>query len=303
MDTTGNIYRGRFAPSPTGPLHFGSLVAAVGSYLYARTAGGIWLLRIEDIDPPREVPGAATTILKTLEAYSFAWDGPVIWQSDRRDAYEAALERLTDRGLTYVCSCSRRRVAADATSKGPEGPVYPGTCRDLGLSGPNHAIRLRTHDETVVFEDDLQGSCRQNPNQDTGDFVIRRRDGYFAYQLACVVDDADEGVTDIVRGCDLLDSTGRQMVLQRLLGLSPVAYAHVPIAVDAIGQKLSKQTWAAPVPPTGSTRVLWRALDFLKQSPPAELANDGLDDLWTWAIGNWNPAALKRLRKIPVEIA
>lgn len=194
---------GRFAPSPTGPLHFGSLLAAIASYLEARTSGGRWLLRIEDIDPPREQPGADAEIQRALEAYGLEWDGPVIYQSRRRDRHDAAVESLLASGRAYACSCSRRDLAN--APRGPLGIIYPGTCRQ-GCSGPDSAIRVRTTDEPVTFDDRLQGPREQRLESESGDFVIRRRDGLIAYQLAVAVDDALDGITEVVRGIDLLDS-------------------------------------------------------------------------------------------------
>ena len=213
-------YCGRFAPSPTGPLHFGSLVAAVGSYLDARSHDGQWLVRIEELDPPREMPGAADLILKTLAAYGFEWDGEVVYQSNRHDAYESALESLTRQGLLFPCSCSRREIA-DSTLGGGEHLVYPGTCRDGLVEGKvARAWRVRVTDADIAFDDNVQGPVSQCLQRDAGDFVLKRADGLYAYQLAVVVDDAWQGITHIVRGADLLDSTARQIYLQRCLGLA-----------------------------------------------------------------------------------
>ena len=262
-------YVGRFAPSPTGPLHFGSLVAAVASFLDARAAGGDWLVRIEDVDTTRTVAGAADAILRTLEAFGLHWDGTVEWQSRRTGRYEQALEALRARGLTYACRCSRREIA-DSGLVGIEGAVYPGTCRHLGLApGPGLADRMVAPDEVVAFEDRAQGAVAQDVAREIGDFVVRRRDGLFAYQLAVVVDDAAQGVTDVVRGADLLASTARQIVLQRALGYPTPRYLHVAVATNAAGEKLSKQTGAAPLDPRAAVPILRRALDFLGQ-PPAE---------------------------------
>jgi glutamyl-Q tRNA(Asp) synthetase len=287
-------YRGRFAPSPTGPLHFGSLVAALGSYLDARHHRGKWLLRMEDLDGKREVRGAADAILRTLDAFAFSWDGPVLYQSRRREAYETALESLRRMGLAYPCGCSRRQIA-DTAALGPEGPVYPGTCR-AGLPAGRRArsFRLLTRDRTIAIEDRIQGPLRQNPGQEIGDFVIRRADGYHAYQLAVVLDDAWQAITHVVRGADLLSSTPRQCYLQDLLQLPRPRYAHLPLAVDKAGRKLSKQYRDAPVDPEQPLDVLLQALAFLGQTlPPERPAN--LDEFWRWAIARWS------LEKVPAK--
>jgi glutamyl-Q tRNA(Asp) synthetase len=291
-------YRGRFAPSPTGPLHLGSLIAAVGSYLEARSRDGEWLVRMEDLDPPREVPGAADLILRMLEAYGFEWDGAVLYQSTRTDAYEAALQRLAQADMLYPCACTRKEIA-DSAVQGIEGLVYPGTCRS-GLHGrPERAWRVRTTAEKITFDDAIQGRQAQVLGHDIGDFVLKRADGLYAYQLAVVVDDAEQGVTQVVRGADLLGSTPRQIWLQRLLGLPTPQYTHLPVAVNAEGEKLSKQTLAAPLDLYRPAPSLWQALDFLGQQPPPELRNDAAT-LWQWAKANWRPEAVQKTRdKMP----
>ncbi|MBL0143048.1 MAG: tRNA glutamyl-Q(34) synthetase GluQRS [Betaproteobacteria bacterium] len=257
-------YVGRFAPSPTGPLHFGSLVAAVASWLDARAAGGRWHLRIEDVDAPRTVPGAEDAILRTLDALGLAWDGPVVRQRDRTARYEEALDILRDRGLTYRCRCSRREIA-DSGVHGIDGVVYPGTCRHAAIpAGTPGADRFVVGDDVVVFEDRVQGRFEQRLCADIGDFVVHRRDGLFAYQLAVVVDDADLGVTDVVRGADLLDSTPRQAALQRALGLPAPRYLHLPVATRG-REKLSKQTLAPAIDPAFGADALLCALAFLGQ--------------------------------------
>jgi glutamyl-Q tRNA(Asp) synthetase len=284
-------YRGRFAPSPTGPLHFGSLVAAVASWLDARAAGGEWRLRIEDVDTTRTVPGAAEAILRALEAFGLAWDGEIAWQSRRTDLYAAALDRLRAHGLVYRCRCSRREIA-DSGMTGLEGVVYPGTCRPLGL-GPEvpGADRMRTDDAPVEFVDRVQGRTTQRVAAEIGDFVLRRRDGLFAYQLAVVVDDAEQGITDVVRGADLLLSTPRQVVLQRALGHPTPRYLHVPVATNAAGEKLSKQTLAPEVSRANAVRQLAEALEFLGQ-PSVEAAScrEMLDE----AARRWNVSRIPR---------
>ena len=258
-------YRGRFAPSPTGPLHFGSLVAAVASWLDARAAGGEWLVRIEDLDRPRNVAGAAEAILRSLERLGLHWDGEVVWQSQRTAHYEAALERLRELGVVYRCRCSRREVA-DSAFHGIEGAIYPGTCRELHLlpSVPG-ADRARAPEAAITFEDRVQGLIVQKVAREIGDFVLKRRDGLHAYQLAVVVDDAGQGITDIVRGADLLWSTPRQLALQQWLGYPPPRYLHVPVAANARGEKLSKQTHAAAIDTLPPQEALARAFAFLGQ--------------------------------------
>ncbi|MGB9428670.1 MAG: tRNA glutamyl-Q(34) synthetase GluQRS [Gammaproteobacteria bacterium] len=290
-------YRGRFAPSPTGLLHFGSLVAALGSFLEARTHDGEWLLRMEDLDPPRKQSGAADAILRSLEAFGLHWDGPLLYQHARLDAYEAATRRLLATGLAYPCACSRREIA-DSGLWGLEGPVYPGTCRSgLPAGKPARAIRLQVpSDETFVFADALQGNIHQNLATESGDFVIRRADGYFAYQLAVVLDDAFQGVTHVVRGADLLLSTPRQLYLQRLLGLPVPFYMHLPVAMDADGEKLSKQTGAMSLDKKSSPLILFQALQFLEQSPPLELRGAAPLELLQWAIHHWQPQRMQGAR-------
>jgi glutamyl-Q tRNA(Asp) synthetase len=278
-------------------LHFGSLLAAVASYLEARTRNGIWLLRIEDIDPPRELAGASREILTALEHYGFEWDGPVSYQSASRAEHEAALARLSDAGHLYPCGCSRRDVEDEPA--GPLGPIYPGTCRS-GTRARDTALRARTTDEPLVFEDRLQGRQFQRLESDSGDFVVQRRDGLIAYQLAVVVDDYLQGASEVVRGVDLLPSTARQIWLQRLLGYPTPGYAHIPVAVDAAGQKLSKSTGAAPLPLRGEAAVLVAALAALGQAPPKTLQAAALRDVWLWARANWRLDVLKGRSQIPL---
>ena len=288
-------YTGRFAPSPTGPLHFGSLVAAVGSYLDARASGGRWFLRMEDLDPPREAPGAAEDILKTLEILGFQWDS-LLRQSSRLEAYAEAAERLVRDGAAFPCACSRKEIA-DSSVRGIEGPVYPGTCRAGLAPGRNtQALRLKVPAETLCFQDRLQGKICQQLARDIGDFIIRRADGCFAYQLAVVVDDAYQDITHVVRGADLLLSTPRQILLQRLLGLPTPVYIHLPVAVDRDGEKLSKQTGAAALDLSRPAETLWRALDFLRQDPPSELKGASVPGLWEWAGGHWKLEAMNGQR-------
>ncbi len=290
---------GRFAPSPSGPLHFGSMVAALGSCLSARAAGGHWLLRIEDVDAPRTVPGAADGILRTLEHFGFEWDGPVVWQSRRTDAYRAAFEQLRAAGRVFACACTRKEIADSALAR--DGTRrYPGTCRDgLPLGRGARAWRLRVEPGVVSFDDAVQGRIDEDVAADVGDFVLLRADGLFAYQLAVVVDDAEAGVSEVVRGADLLDSTARQILLQRLLGHPTPAYAHLPVASNAAGEKLSKQTLARAVEGSDPARVLVDALDFLGQQPPPGLAAAGLAAVWAWARQHWSMARVPRRRAVP----
>ena len=288
-------YRGRFAPSPTGPLHFGSMVAAVGSYLEAKSQGGIWLVRIEDLDPPREMPGAASAILHTLERFGLMWDESVVYQSQRIEHYQHALDTLVRQGKLYACGCTRREIAQAGLS-GPYGPVYNGQCRG-GLPGDKHprALRVLTHHDPVGFTDKLRGHYQQVINTEIGDFIVRRADHLFAYQLAVVVDDAAHGVTEVVRGSDLLDNTPRQIHLQQLLGVTTPAYAHLPVVLNAQGQKLSKQSGADAIDHVHPPYLIFQALDFLGQRPPEDLQNADLNDMWAWAIQHWN------LRAVPTE--
>ena len=292
-------YRGRFAPSPTGPLHFGSLVAAVASYLEAKSRGGEWLVRMEDLDAPRTVPGAADDILRTLEAFGMHCDGAVLYQSTRSDAYRAALDQLQQRGMLYGCACTRREIA-DSALHGIDGPVYPGTCRNgLPAGRTARATRVRTAGARVTFDDAIQGLVTQNLEHDVGDFVVHRADGLFAYQLAVVVDDAAQGITHVVRGADLLDSTPRQIWLQRLLGLATPRYAHIPVALNDQGEKLSKQTHAVALDVDHPAPALAQALCFLGQDIPPELACGPVTSLWQWAIPHWQRQRIPAVRALP----
>jgi glutamyl-Q tRNA(Asp) synthetase len=292
-------YRGRFAPSPTGPLHFGSLIAATASYLQAHAMQGEWLVRMEDLDTPRTVPGAADHILRTLEHYGFEWQGPVIYQSQRQEAYEAALTQLKKQGAIYGCGCSRKEIA-DSGHHGIDGVVYPGTCRDGLAPGKSaRAWRIRVSDQTIRFEDEIQGPQAQHLANDIGDFVLKRADGLFAYQLAVVVDDGWQGITHVLRGADLLDSTPRQIFLQQVLQLPQPGYAHVPVATNAAGEKLSKQTLAPALEWQHASEQLWQVLQFLQQSPPYSLRQAPLAELWAWAREHWRLQAIPRTRHIP----
>lgn len=281
---------GRFAPSPTGPLHFGSLVAAAGSYLQARSVGGQWLLRIEDVDTERNVPGAEDAILLALAAFGFEWDGPVLRQTDRLDAYADALDTLRNSGHVYGCACSRSVIerAALALQLPPAvdgGVVYPGTCRAGLREGTTaRAWRLRVPEAVIGFDDELQGRIEQHLEREVGDFVLKRADGPYAYQLAVVVDDAFQGVTHVVRGADLLDSTPRQIWLQQCLGVPTPVYRHLPVVLNAAGEKLSKQTRAPALDLTRPASQLAAALRFLGWQVPAEGARWPVSELWAWAF-------------------
>ncbi|HEX5339353.1 MAG TPA: tRNA glutamyl-Q(34) synthetase GluQRS [Gammaproteobacteria bacterium] len=290
-----SAYTGRFAPSPTGPLHFGSLIAALGSYLDARAHGGAWLLRMEDLDPPRELPGAGDAILRTLDTFGLHWDGPVLYQHTRLDAYRSGMTQLLENGDAFPCACTRSEIA-DSGLSGIESPVYPGTCRNGPGDRPARTVRVRVNEAPLGFEDSLQGSCNQNLQREIGDFVIRRADGHFAYQLAVVVDDAFQGITHVVRGADLLLSTPRQIHLQRLLRFATPIYMHLPVAVNAAGEKLSKQTGAEPLHDAEPGADLFRALTFLSQTPPAELNGATPHELLDWAVSHWQPARMTGIR-------
>jgi len=291
---TPSSYRGRFAPTPSGPLHFGSVVAALGSWLDARAHGGEWHLRIDDLDPPRVAEGATDSILETLEHLGLVWDGPVVRQSERTEAYADALSQLARHAHLYRCTCSRRAIQ-DAGLPGIEGPRYPGTCRGRPdvFPGPG-AWRIEVRDAVIAFDDLLQGPIHQDLETAVGDFILRRSDGIYAYHLACVVDDAAAGFTHVVRGADLIDSTPRQIFLQRLLGLPEPAYLHLPVALDAAGHKLSKQTLAAPVNRDAPSATLVRAAAFLGHTPPEAVATAAPGELLAWAIRHWDRSRLPR---------
>ena len=282
---------GRFAPSPTGSLHFGSLVAALGSLLNARERGGRWLVRIEDLDTPRNAAGAVDSILHDLDRLAMHRDGEVMRQSGRADAYAEALDTLADRGWTFECGCSRRDLAQG---------VYPGTCREgLPPGRSARSVRLRVPAGNIGFHDAFQGLMTQSMEKEVGDFVVFRADRVVAYHLAVVVDDAEQGITEVVRGCDLLESTPRQILVQRALGLPTPEYAHLPIAVDANERKLSKQNLARPVAVDPPGAVLVDALEFLGQGPPRDLARAPAAEVISWAIAGWNRTRVPRRRTAP----
>lgn len=290
---------GRFAPSPTGPLHFGSLIAALCSYAHAKHSGGHWRLRIDDIDTPRVVPGSADSILRSLESHGFEWDGAVIYQSHRNDAYREALVTLTERGHTYRCICSRKQIAAIART-GTEGPIYPGTCRALDNAAKNaqFATRLRVGTTEIHLNDAIQGAMCQNLGEAIGDFVIYRADGIAAYHLATVVDDIEMGVTEVIRGADLLNSTFRQAYLQSLLGAPLPTYGHFPVAVTREQLKISKQTNARALDPATASAYLVSALAFLGQNPPRDLQLSSTREIIRWAIDQWDTSRIPPQRSI-----
>ncbi|UTW10904.1 tRNA glutamyl-Q(34) synthetase GluQRS [Marinobacterium rhizophilum] len=288
-------YIGRFAPSPTGPLHFGSLLAALASYADARAHGGLWHLRIEDLDPPREQPGASALILSTLEAFGFDWDGEVIYQSQRGSLYRDAVEQLQLQHQAYRCNCSRKQVF-NRTG----GIRYDGHCHALQPPhGQACAIRAHCAAGTIELQDAIQATQRYSLARDHGDFVIRRRDGLFAYQLAVVVDDAAQQISHVVRGSDLLDETPCQIQLQRYLGYASLDYAHIPVATSSGGQKLSKQNHAPPLDARNPVPALIAALEFLGQEPDAALHDASARELLHWAVEHWSIASIPRTREIP----
>lgn len=285
-------YRGRFAPTPSGVLHFGSLIAALGSCLDARAHAGEWHLRIEDVDLPRVVAGSADGILRTLDAFGFEWDGPVIYQSRRGDAYRAAVEQLIGAGRLYACACSRK-ILRERARIGVDGPVYPGACRDRHLPLKT-ALRLHVASARIVFDDLLAGRVACNVADECGDFVLLRADGVYTYQLAVTVDDAELGVTHVVRGADLLASTPRQIVLQQALGYSTPTYLHLPVALNDAGGKLSKQTLAAPLRDDDPLPALLRAAAFLGMDLRGEIGS--VAAFWQLAPQLWRRDTLQPVR-------
>jgi glutamyl-Q tRNA(Asp) synthetase len=322
INSASQPYIGRFAPSPTGPLHFGSLVAAVASYCDAKKNNGKWLIRMEDLDNPREVAGAADTILRQLENFGFEWDGDIVKQSDRSEIYAEYLNNLQRNGFVYACTCSRKEIADSAIFNGVDGAIYPKTCFKKMLENASensssdfHASASRMDvgsqrinvegAQKITFFDAIQGEISQTLKTDVGDFILKRKDGFFAYQLAVVVDDARQNITHIVRGADLLDSTPRQIYLQYLLDFDLPNYAHAPVATNKAGEKLSKQTLAESISasPENAARLaehqLFEALTFLGQSPAVEMKkNATLGEVWRWAIANWQVSQVPKKRAI-----
>ena len=285
--TSTTSYIGRFAPSPSGRLHFGSAVAAIASYVQARYQGGVWHLRIDDLDPPREQSGAAQQILSDLESLGLEWDGPVVYQSQQSEFYDAALAALDTAGFAFSCSCTRKQLG---------GKIYPGTCRNgLKAGSAERTIRVKVGSKCVSFDDIARGPQTQNLATEVGDFVLRRADGYYAYHLAVVIDDARLGASEIVRGVDLLESTGRQIHLQHLFGYETPRYCHIPVVLNERGTKLSKQSFAKPIAGLNAADVLSEALDFLGFRPPKEIYASSTREILDWAIQVWDINAMTRL--------
>ena len=309
-NTLAMPYIGRFAPSPTGSLHFGSLVAAIASYCDAKANHGQWIVRMEDLDKPREVAGAADNILRQLVHFGFEWDAPIIVQSQRAEHYENALNSLKNKQLVYPCTCTRKEIADSSTHIGVDGIIYPRRCL-LHETKPNKtaAWRVKTNNSTIHFCDAIQGEINHVLSNQVGDFILKRADGLFAYQLAVVVDDAAQGVTHIVRGADLLDSTPRQIYLQQLLAYATPHYAHVPVASNLAGEKLSKQTLAKPIDINLSSQssnimikdLIFEALSFLGQNPPLAIKKTSLNACWQWAITHWNLANVPKQTHIKIN--
>lgn len=304
IPAANNNYVGRFAPSPTGALHIGSLLSAVASFADARAHDGRWLVRMEDLDPPREMAGAATAILRTLDDFGLHWDGSVVYQSCRHALYRAALDDLRAQGLVYPCYCSRKTMWQQSRHFGVDGPVYSGHCagllpNDVPENAKTPAWRVRVDDNEYGFADDIVGGYRQHLARDVGDFVLRRADGCWAYQLAVVVDDAEQGINHIVRGQDLLVSTPRQMYLQHLLGYAAPRYAHVPLLTNVLGQKWSKQTHAPALQPAEREHLLRLVLHCLglPTAPPV----DKPEDLLAWAVAHWDIARVPKRAMVVAE--
>lgn len=285
-------YIGRFAPSPTGPVHYGTLVAAVASYLQAKKNNGKWLLRIDDIDTLRTVNDSDTDILSTLEQFGFEWDGEIIYQTNQIDFYLQALDKLISKSAVFPCLCSRKQLAKENAN------IYPGTCRHRPLpESEEHALRITGENVDIGFIDAVMGKQSQNIKQQCGDFIIKRRDGLFAYQLAVVVDDAIQGITEVVRGIDLLDSTPRQIYLQQQLNYATPSYCHLPLAVNIQGDKISKSAGAAPIDIKNKEILLLNTLHFLGQNPPEALARSNINDIWFWAIKHWETNSIPKVNK------
>ncbi|AEX23064.1 tRNA glutamyl-Q(34) synthetase GluQRS [Vibrio natriegens] len=280
-------YVGRFAPSPSGPLHFGSLVAALGSYFQAKANHGSWLVRIEDLDPPREMPGATQAILEALQAYQLHWDGEVVYQSQRHHLYQAQIDTWLENGDAYYCQCTRKQIKQ-------HGGFYPGTCRDKNLK--EGAIRLKMTKPIASFFDLKHGTIQIPEQLVNEDFIIKRRDGLFAYNLAVVLDDIDQGVTEVVRGADLIEPTGRQISLYQILGQSEVSYLHLPLAIDDNGNKLSKQNHATAIDIDNPKPALLKAMTFLGFDIPEEIRASDITNILRWGSENW------QLEQLPTEI-
>lgn len=286
-------YRGRFAPTPSGPLHFGSVIAALGSYLQAKSKQGKWLVRIDDVDIGRSIAGADKIILQQLEQLGLFWDEEVVYQSKRSNHYQAALEKLESINSTFACYCTRKEIA---------NRVYPGTCRKSIKSGrTRYSIRIKTNNSPIEIKDLLQGQYSQQLQSETGDFIIKRADGYFAYHLATVIDDAEQNITEVVRGLDLLDSTLRQVYLQKQLGLPTPRYLHLPVAIDSSGKKISKSDNAQAITAKNNISTLFNALTFLGFSPLKQLMQTDVESILNWGVANWNITQLPREKEITVS--
>ena len=294
------IYIGRFAPSPTGPLHYGSLVAATASYLQAKHLHGQWLVRIEDIDPPREVKGSAKDILSTLECYQFEWDQKPLYQSSRLQNYRTALEDLSKQDLIYACSCSRKDLQNDI-QKSPLGSLYPGTCAEkkLNINNTDYNLRIRIANKSIHFKDEHFGELNHNLSKETGDFIIHRKFDLPSYALAVTLDDAYQNITEVVRGEDLLAFTPIQIYLCHALEFPVPKFLHIPVVVNQQGQKLSKQTYAKAVPKQDCGKILIQVLNDLGQNTPNLLENESLPMIWSWAIENWDVKNIPKTKQIP----
>ncbi|MCK4743363.1 MAG: tRNA glutamyl-Q(34) synthetase GluQRS [Sulfuriflexus sp.] len=296
-------YRGRFAPSPTGPLHFGSLLAAISSYAQARQQQGQWLVRIEDVDLPRCDPDSTKLILKALESYGLYWDEEIVYQSQRDKYYKVALDVLNTQNDTYGCACTRKEIIK-AIAANDTASVYPGTCSNGIAKGKTaRSIRMRANNSKMSFNDAVQGEFSQHLAKDVGDFIIRRSDGLFAYQLAVVVDDALQNITDVVRGSDMLDSTPRQIYLQQHLNYATPNYMHIPLATHSDGHKLSKQTMAPAITLDDPRPTLIKALNFLGQQAPHELRDTNIETIWGWVIQNWSAENIPATLSLPYNDA
>ena len=287
------IYRGRFAPTPSGPLHFGSIIAALGSYLQAKSKQGKWLVRIDDVDIGRSVPDTDKVILQQLEQLGLYWDEEVVYQSKRLDYYQAALEKLESINSTFPCYCTRKEIA---------NRVYPGTCRKgVKSDKTTFSIRIKTDHNPVGIKDLLQGEYSQQLQSEIGDFIIKRADGYFAYHLATVIDDAEQNITEVVRGLDLLESTPRQVYLQEQLGLSTPDYLHLPVAINHSGKKISKSDNAQAITANNNINTLFNALTFLGFNPPEQLMHTDVESVLNWGITDWNITQLPKEKEIIVN--
>ncbi|MES2488925.1 MAG: tRNA glutamyl-Q(34) synthetase GluQRS [Pseudomonadota bacterium] len=286
-------YRGRFAPTPSGPLHMGSLFTALASYLQARAKGGQWLIRIDDLDTPRNAPGAGTVILQQLESHGLQWDETPRFQSQHIEQYQRALKVLAERKLLYACICTRAELATTSLS-GPDGPIYAGTCRDKSIGTEKHSLRVHADDSSLSFVDLLLDTQTRQLSNEIGDFVVQRSDGILGYQLACAVDEFEQGITEVIRGADLLDSTFRQLYLQKLLGLKHAQYGHLPVLVQSDGKKLSKQNHAEPIDAKSASSNLLRCLTALGQNPLASLSGAAPAEILSWAIQHWDTGRIPK---------